>query len=81
MGFETIHAARDAHAAERFSPGDGICFVAGCGRKRIRRFRAPPDESVNLFLDVDERLFHGVFRVGRDAGQSKDTETQRAEKC
>ena len=37
----------------------------------IRRFDAPPDEAVNLFLDVDERLFHGGFRINRRAGQSK----------
>ena len=27
-----------------------------------------------FFLDVDGRLFHGVFRISCDAGQSKDTE-------
>ncbi|HAO79975.1 MAG TPA: hypothetical protein DCQ92_13595 [Verrucomicrobia subdivision 3 bacterium] len=40
----------------------------------VRRLGATPDEAVNLFLDVDGRLFHGVFRISCDAGQSKDTE-------
>ena len=74
MGFETIHAARHTHATESFPPRDGIDLVAGPSRKRIRRFGAPTDEAVNLFLDVDGRLFHGVFRISCDAGQSKDTE-------
>jgi hypothetical protein len=74
MGFETIHAARHMHATESFPPRDGVGLVAGPSRKRIRRFGAPTDEAVNLFLDVDGRLFHGVFRISRDAGQSKDTE-------
>jgi len=39
----------------------------------VRRLGAPTDEAVNLFLDVDGRLFHGVFRISCDAGQSKDT--------
>ena len=41
----------------------------------VRRLGATPDEAVNLFLDVDERLFHNVFSINRDAGQSKDAET------
>src|ERR1035437_9712420 len=73
MSFETIHAARHAHAAESLAPRDGIGLVAGPSRKRIRRFGAPTDEAVNLFLDVDGLLFHGVFRISCDAGQSKDT--------
>ena len=31
----------------------------------IWRLRAPPDEAVNCFLDVDERLFHGGYRISR----------------
>ena len=75
MGFETVDAARNAQAAEGFSPRDGIGLVARCGRERIRRFGAPPDEVVNFFLDVDERLFHDDVRINRRAAQSK----QRAE--
>src|ERR1035437_6694422 len=74
MSFETIHAARHAHAAESFAPRDGIGLVAGPSRKRIRRFGAPTDEAVNLFLDVDGRWFHGVFRINGGAGQRKNTE-------
>ena len=77
MGFETIHAARDARPAKGFSPRAGIGLVAGRGGKRVGRLGAPADEAVNLFLDVDERLFHGGFSISRDAGQSKDAETCR----
>lgn len=80
MGFETIHAARHAHAAESLPPRDGIGLVAGRRRKRIRRLGATPDHAANLFLDVDGRLFHGVFSISRDAGQSKDAKTGRATK-
>jgi len=58
MSFETIHAARHAHAAKRFAPGNGVGLIAGNGRKCIRRSGASPDKTVNLFLNVDERLFH-----------------------
>lgn len=42
------------------------------GLPTVGRLRAPPDEAVNLFLDVDEGLFHGSSRIGRDAGHSKE---------
>ena len=41
------------------------------GFQAIRRLRAPADEAVNLFLDVDERWFHSAASIGRGAGQSK----------
>lgn len=71
MGFETMHATRHAHAAKNFAPRDGIGFVACRRGKCIRRFYAPTDEAVNLFLDVDERLFHGGFSINRAIKQSK----------
>ena len=37
----------------------------------VRRFRALPDEAVNAFFDVDERLFHGVASLGRAMDQGK----------
>jgi len=40
----------------------------------VGRPRAPPDEAVNLFLDVDERWFHGVSSISRAPGQSKNPE-------
>lgn len=36
-----------------------------------RRLSAPPDEAVNLFLKVDERLFHDAASISCDLGQSK----------
>jgi len=45
------------------------------GLQPVRRPGATPDKAVNLFLDVDERLFHGVFSISRDARQSKGAET------
>jgi hypothetical protein len=64
MGFETMHAARHTHTAERFAPSDGIRLGARLGRKRVRRPGTTPDKAVNLFLNVDERLFQGVFSIG-----------------
>ena len=39
----------------------------------VRRLRPPADEAVNLFLDVDERLFQGGSAIGRPAAQSKNS--------
>jgi hypothetical protein len=58
VGLETMHTARDAHAAERFAPGDGIRLVAGRRRKSACHFCPAADKAVNLFFDVHERLFH-----------------------
>lgn len=66
-----MHAARDSYSAEGLAPRDGIGFVARRRRKRIRRFGAATDKAVNLFLDVDERFFHGGFSINRAAKQSK----------
>ena len=41
------------------------------GAPRIRRLGPPSDEAVNLFLDVDERLFQGVFSLSHCARHSK----------
>jgi len=78
MGFETMHAARHEHPAQRLSPSDGIRLVARSGGKRVRRLRATPDEAVNLFLDVDEWLFQGGFRISLEERQSKRRENGRA---
>jgi len=48
---------RGLHLHSRFQP--------------VRRPGATPDKAVNLLLDVDERLFHGVFSINRPAKQSK----------
>ena len=41
------------------------------GFQAIRRAGALADEAVDLFLDVDERLFHSVASISRDARQRK----------
>jgi len=79
VGFETIYTARDAQTAERLPPRNGIGLVAGRGGKRIRPPGAPADTAINLFLDVDGRLFHDVFSIGRTGGQRKDAEKAREE--
>jgi len=71
MGFETINAL--GHPAMFES------FVKLCRRllqlhpclQAVRRLGAPPDKAVNLFLDVDERLFHDAASISCDLGQSK----------
>ena len=40
----------------------------------IRRPGPAPDEAVNLFLNIDERLFHDAFRISRDFRQCKDAD-------
>ena len=60
-----MHAARNADATERFAPRDGVRLVAGGCGKGVRHARAPPDKAVNVFLDVDERMFHGVESISR----------------
>lgn len=39
--------------------------------KAVRRLRPFADESVNLLLNVDERLFHSAARVMRVIDQGK----------
>jgi hypothetical protein len=77
MRFETMHASWDAHTTESLPPRDGIGFRAACQRQCIRRLRPLADEAVNLFLDVDERLFHGGTRICRRAKQSKNSGRRR----
>ena len=71
MGLKAVHPAGNAKAAKCSAPGDGLGFVARRGRERIRRSRAPADEAVNLFLDVDERLFHDAPSLGVSMGEGK----------
>ena len=71
MGLETIHSARNADAAERLAPRDGVRLVAGRGGKGVRRASAPTDKAVNLFLDVDQRLFHGGESISRPVRRCK----------
>ena len=47
------------------------CLQLHAGRQSIRRPSAPADEPVDLFLNVDEGLFHGVTSVIRPDPQSK----------
>jgi hypothetical protein len=41
------------------------------GLQAVGRFGAPADKSINLFLQVDKRLFHNAATIGPAAGQSK----------
>ncbi len=63
MSFKTVHPARHADATKRLAPGDGICLVAMLGGKRVRHLGAPPDQAVNLFLNVDEWRFHNAASI------------------
>jgi hypothetical protein len=65
----------NAHTAKRLAPSNGIRLSAGIDRQCVGALGASPDDLIYLFLDVDERLFHGVSSISRDAGQSKGTET------
>lgn len=37
----------------------------------VRRLRSLADDAVNVFFDVDERLFHGAASLGWQTRQSK----------
>ena len=40
-------------------------------RQTVRRLGAQTDETINLFFDVDERLFHVVVSIGWQRRQRK----------
>jgi hypothetical protein len=63
VGFETKDTARRAQPAKRLLPANGVRLVAGRRGKRIGRNRAAADETVNFFLDVDERWLHGAVKL------------------
>ena len=65
MGFETIHTPRHANATERLLPSTRFRLIAVFGGERIRHLGAPPDKTVNLFLDVDKRCFHDAASISR----------------
>ncbi len=71
VGFETKDTARRAQPAKRLLPANGGRLIAGRRGKRIGRFRAAADETVNFFLDVDERWLHGAVSLIVCLPQSK----------
>lgn len=62
MRLETMNATTCRDAPKRLLPGNRIGLPTMLDRQRVRRAGPSPDETVNLFLDVDERLFHARQR-------------------
>jgi hypothetical protein len=71
VGFETKDTARRAQPAKRFLPGNGVRLAAGRSGKRVGRFRPAADETINLFLNVDERWLHDAVSLIVCLPQSK----------
>lgn len=59
MSPETINTTGNAHAAERRPPGYRVLLAAVFHGQRVRCLSPPPDDFINLFLDVDGGLMHG----------------------
>ena len=68
-----MDAARNANPAERLAPRDRIRLSTARHGHGIRSLGPPADVTVNLFLKVDERLFHDAASISCDLGQSKRT--------
>jgi hypothetical protein len=81
MSFETVHATGNAHAAKSFPPRDGVRFRAAGEGQGIGRPGAPTDEAINLFFDVDERLFHVAASIGWQIHQCKGRKSYRTSSC
>ena len=62
---------KEKKATKEIVTSDIVQFMITGADMNVGHLVAPTDEAVNLFLDVDERLFHGVFRISRPAKQSK----------
>lgn len=71
MGFETMHAFSRPAMLESLVKFQSRRLHLHPRLQSVGRLGATPDEAVNLFLDVDKRLFHDGFRINRSAGQSK----------
>ena len=72
MGTKAMDSPGNVHAAERLAPGYRISLSARLDRQGIRIPRAPSDDLTNLFLDVDERLFHDQESVGQRSLERKE---------
>ena len=71
MGFETMNALRQPAMLESFVKFQPRGLHPHSRFQPVRRPGATPDKAVNLFLNIDERLFHSVFSINRNARQSK----------
>jgi len=60
VSFETMNALGQPAMLECLVKFQSRGLHPHSGLKPVRRSGAPADEAVNFFLDVDERLFHGV---------------------
>jgi hypothetical protein len=71
VGFETVNALRRPALLEGTVQlhRQRLQLHAAC--KRIRRLRSATDEPVDLFLNIDERLFHDGASVGHELAGSK----------
>ncbi len=71
MGFETINALGHPAMLESLVKLRRRLLQLHSRLQTVRRLCPPADEAVNLFLDVDEGLFHDVASISCDIRQSK----------
>jgi hypothetical protein len=64
VGFETMNAFREPTMLESSMKLQSGSLHLHPRLQPVRRPCATPDEAVNLFLDVNERLFHSGFSIG-----------------
>jgi len=74
MGFESIYTAPNTQAAKCLLPRNSIGTLAGRRGQSVRIFRPASHESVDLLLNVNGGLFHGLL-----AAQAVEIEENRLE--
>jgi hypothetical protein len=60
---ETVNPAWDPYAAKGAPPRNRVRFAACLRAEWIRGLQPAPDNLIDLFLKIDERLFHSRVRV------------------
>ena len=60
MRLETVNAFRHPAMLESFVELQSGCLKLHSGFPSVGRLRPAANEAVNIFFDVDERLFHAA---------------------
>jgi hypothetical protein len=76
VGFETMHTFCQPVVLESPMKLQSGSLHLHPRLQPVGRLRATSDKAVNLFLDVDERLFHDGFSIGRSARRIKQLKNE-----
>jgi hypothetical protein len=74
MSFETMNTASHPTMIELFMELQPRCLQLHACLPAFGRFCPSADKAVDLFLDVDERLFHGKKSISRSVHWRKPGE-------